>query len=187
MPPAGVPTSGKAIASLICGIFTLFFPASIAAIILGHLSLSAIRKSAGRLGGRGVAIAGLVLGYAGITLIPLILIIAAIAIPICCARRSRRTKPQLWARCALLTLLRSLTAPNLKMDFLPAWQCWEACLEHKRIVTTQAFSIGSSHTAGNTDMSSPTPRSIRIAPPSRSFLRKRLPKDARQVALPATR
>ena len=81
MAAVDVPTSGKAIASLICGIFTLFLPASIAAIILGHLSLSEIRKSAGRLGGRGVAIAGLVLGYAGIALIPFILIIAAIAIP----------------------------------------------------------------------------------------------------------
>ncbi len=81
MPTADVPTSGKAIASLICGIFTLFLPSSIAAIILGHLSLSDIRKSAGRLGGRGVAIAGLVLGYAGLALIPLILMIAAIAIP----------------------------------------------------------------------------------------------------------
>jgi type IV pilus assembly protein PilA len=81
MPPMGVPTSGKAIASLICGIFTLFLPASIAAIVLGHLSLSDIRKSAGRLGGRGIAIAGLVLGYAGIALIPPILMIAAIAIP----------------------------------------------------------------------------------------------------------
>jgi type IV pilus assembly protein PilA len=81
MPSAGAPTSGKAIASLICGIFTLFFPASIAAIILGHLSLSDIRKSAGRLGGRGLAIAGLVLGYAGLLIIPFILIIAAIAIP----------------------------------------------------------------------------------------------------------
>ncbi|MGA7853010.1 MAG: DUF4190 domain-containing protein [Candidatus Acidiferrales bacterium] len=80
-PPADVPTSGKAIASLICGIFTMFFPVGIAAIILGHLSLSDIRKSAGRLGGRGIAIAGLVLGYAGIALIALILLIAAFAIP----------------------------------------------------------------------------------------------------------
>jgi type IV pilus assembly protein PilA len=79
--PTHVPTSGKAIASLICGIFTMFFPVGIAAIILGHLSLSDIRKSAGRLGGRGIAIAGLVLGYAGIALIALILIIAAFAIP----------------------------------------------------------------------------------------------------------
>ena len=81
-PVAGdAPTSGKAIASLICGIFTFFFPAAIAAIILGHLSLSEIRKSAGRIGGQGIAITGLVLGYLGIVIIPIILIVAAIAIP----------------------------------------------------------------------------------------------------------
>jgi type IV pilus assembly protein PilA len=75
------PTSGKAIASLVCGIFTFFLPASIAAIILGHISLSEIRKSAGRIGGQGIAITGLVLGYLGIVIIPFILIVAAIAIP----------------------------------------------------------------------------------------------------------
>jgi type IV pilus assembly protein PilA len=45
------------------------------------LSLSEIRKSAGRIKGDGVAIAGLVLGYVGVGAIPGILIIAAIAIP----------------------------------------------------------------------------------------------------------
>jgi type IV pilus assembly protein PilA len=75
------PTSGKAIASLVCGIFTIFLPASIAAIILGHMSLSEIRKSAGRIGGQGIAMTGLVLGYLGIAVIPFILIVAAIAIP----------------------------------------------------------------------------------------------------------
>jgi type IV pilus assembly protein PilA len=75
------PINGKAIASLVCGIFTFFLPASIAAIILGHLSLSEIRKSAGRIGGQGIAITGLVLGYLGLVIIPFILIIAAIAIP----------------------------------------------------------------------------------------------------------
>jgi type IV pilus assembly protein PilA len=74
------PTSGKAIASLACGIFTFFLPAAIAAIILGHISLSEIRNSAGRIGGRGIAITGLVLGYLGLTIIP-IMIVAAIAIP----------------------------------------------------------------------------------------------------------
>lgn len=73
-------TSGKAIVSLICGLFFLFFPASLVAVIFGHLSLSEIRQSAGRLKGDGLAIAGLVLGYAGLALVP-ILIIAAIAIP----------------------------------------------------------------------------------------------------------
>lgn len=80
-PAPEVPTSGKAIASLVCGIFTFFLPASIAAIVLGHLSLSDIRKSAGGLGGKGAAVVGLVLGYAGIAVIPLVLILAAIAIP----------------------------------------------------------------------------------------------------------
>ena len=73
-------TSGLAIASLVLGIF-LFFPLSIPAIVLGHIALSQIKKSAGMIGGRGLAIAGLVLGYLGIALIPFLLIIAAIAIP----------------------------------------------------------------------------------------------------------
>jgi type IV pilus assembly protein PilA len=77
---AGGETSGKAIGSLVCGILFFFPPSAVLAIIMGHLSLSEIRRSAGRLGGKGMAIAGLVLGYAGLAWVP-ILIIAAIAIP----------------------------------------------------------------------------------------------------------
>jgi type IV pilus assembly protein PilA len=73
--------SGKATASLVCGILFFFWPAAVAAVILGHLALSEIKKSAGRLAGHGMAIAGLVLGYIGLAFIPFILIIAAIAIP----------------------------------------------------------------------------------------------------------
>jgi len=74
--------SGKATASLVCGIIFFMWPlTAIAAVILGHLALSDIKKSAGRLAGQGMAIAGLVLGYIGIAAIPFILIIAAIAIP----------------------------------------------------------------------------------------------------------
>jgi type IV pilus assembly protein PilA len=81
-PFAGEPhTSGKAIASLVCGIFTFALPASIAAIILGHMAHSEIRKSAGRIGGLGIATTGLVLGYIGIAVIPFVMIVAAIAIP----------------------------------------------------------------------------------------------------------
>jgi len=86
-PGAGAPpvrvepaeTSGKAIASLICGLFFFLPPLSIAAVILGHVSLSEIHKSTGRLKGDGLATAGLVLGYIGAG--PMLLIIAAIAIP----------------------------------------------------------------------------------------------------------
>lgn len=75
-------SSGKALGSLITGVFGLpFFPFAIVAIVLGHISRSEIRKSNGRLQGEGMALAGLILGYAGIAFIPIILIIAAIAIP----------------------------------------------------------------------------------------------------------
>ncbi len=77
-------TSGQAIASLICGAIGLMilpFIASVPAVILGHLSLSNIKKSAGGLKGQGLAIAGLVMGYLGVVALPFILIIAAIAIP----------------------------------------------------------------------------------------------------------
>jgi type IV pilus assembly protein PilA len=79
---AGMPpeTSWKAIVSFVSGLCFLFFPASILAVIFGHLSLSEIGESAGRLKGRGMAIAGLILGYLGVAFIP-ILIIAAIGIP----------------------------------------------------------------------------------------------------------
>src|SRR5262245_45280933 len=43
-------------------------PASIAAIVLGHLALVDIKRAAGRITGKGMAIAGLVLGYTGIGL-----------------------------------------------------------------------------------------------------------------------
>jgi len=69
-------TSGKAIASLVLGFMFILFPAAILAVVFGHLSRSEIRRSAGRLKGKGLALAGLILGYFGIALI-----IAAIAIP----------------------------------------------------------------------------------------------------------
>jgi type IV pilus assembly protein PilA len=74
--------SGKATASLVCGLVFFFWPlTALAAVILGHLALSDIKKSAGRLAGQGMAVAGLVLGYVELALLPFILIIAAIAIP----------------------------------------------------------------------------------------------------------
>ena len=62
-------TSAKAIFSLISGLLFIILPFSLAAIIFGHLSLSEIRNSGGRLTGKGLAIAGLVLGYLGVVAI----------------------------------------------------------------------------------------------------------------------
>jgi type IV pilus assembly protein PilA len=81
-PPLGIAeTSGKAIVSLICGLLFFIPLLFIAAIVLGHLALSEIRKSAGRLKGEGIAVAGMVLGYMWIAGIPIVLILSAIAIP----------------------------------------------------------------------------------------------------------
>jgi len=82
MSPQSAQTSGMAIASMICGVLgLLLWLPCIPAIILGHLGLSAIKKSAGALKGGGMAVAGLVMGYLMIAAIPLIAILAALAIP----------------------------------------------------------------------------------------------------------
>jgi type IV pilus assembly protein PilA len=85
-------TSGKAIAALILGaanalFLFFFFPLAILAIVFGHISRAEIRKSAGRLKGSGMALAGLILGYASLSIFPII-IIAAIAIPNLVSARS---------------------------------------------------------------------------------------------------
>jgi Domain of unknown function (DUF4190)/GYF domain 2 len=75
-------TSGLAIGSLVCGILAVFSAGltGLPAVIMGHMSLSRIKSSAGALGGKGMAIAGLVMGYFGFLLIT-IAILAALAIP----------------------------------------------------------------------------------------------------------
>jgi hypothetical protein len=82
--PAAPPqTDGKAVASLVLGIVSIFLClgilSGIPAVILGHISLSNIRKSMGRVQGSGMATAGLVMGYIGIAFG--LLIVPAIMIP----------------------------------------------------------------------------------------------------------
>jgi len=57
-------TSGLAIASMVLGIVWLGWLGSLLAVIFGHIALSQTKD--GRAGGRGMAIAGLVLGYVGV-------------------------------------------------------------------------------------------------------------------------
>lgn len=72
--PAPRPTSGLAITSLICGIAGVVLVwaiipvlASIAAVITGHMALGQTRRDPA-VGGRGMAITGLILGYATIAI-----------------------------------------------------------------------------------------------------------------------
>lgn len=63
-PYAPTPTDGKAIASLVLSLAWMCGPGSIAAVVLGHLSRSEAKKQ--NRPPSGLALAGLILGYAGI-------------------------------------------------------------------------------------------------------------------------
>lgn len=81
-PPSRPASSGLAVASLICGIlapFTLLITA-IPAVITGHMARSKVRSSGGTISGGGKALAGLILGYGSLLLIPSFVIIASINI-----------------------------------------------------------------------------------------------------------
>lgn len=62
------PTSGLAVASLICGILSLVTCPllGIPAVICGHMGLDQIAKASQPIPGRGLAIAGLSTGYLGV-------------------------------------------------------------------------------------------------------------------------
>lgn len=67
--PVARPTSGLAITSLVCAIVSvvfswLIFPvlAAVAAVITGHMALKQTRANSA-IGGRGIAFAGLIIGY----------------------------------------------------------------------------------------------------------------------------
>jgi hypothetical protein len=68
VPAAGGPstTSAKAIASLVLSVLWLCGFGSLIAVILGHLARGDIKRSQGRVGGKGLATAGLVIGYLGL-------------------------------------------------------------------------------------------------------------------------
>ena len=73
--PASPPNSTAAIVSLVCGILcwlpVLPVIGAIVAVIAGHMARNQIRASEGRVGGAGMAKAGLILGYAHLALLGL--------------------------------------------------------------------------------------------------------------------
>lgn len=73
--PPSRPTNGLAIASMVVAILWIYWIGSILGVIFGHVALRQIRRSGE--GGRGMAIAGLVIGYVGIVFG--VVVIAAIA------------------------------------------------------------------------------------------------------------
>jgi hypothetical protein len=70
-------TNGMAIAALVCGLLGIF----VLAMIFGYIGRRQIDDSGGRMSGRGMAVAGIVLGWIGLVLFVLwiVLIIVVLA------------------------------------------------------------------------------------------------------------
>lgn len=71
-------TSGFAIASLVLGIVWAFWIGSILALIFGYIALRQIKRAGGQLTGRGMALAGVVLGWIGIGFLVLIIALGVV-------------------------------------------------------------------------------------------------------------
>jgi hypothetical protein len=69
-------TNGLAVASLVAGLVWMWWLGSVCAVIFGHISLKQINESGGRQSGRGMAIAGLVLGYLGVATLVIVGLVA---------------------------------------------------------------------------------------------------------------
>ena len=68
-PTVPTKTSGLAVASLVLGILGLCSIGAIMAVVFGHVAINEIKRSNGSLTGRGMAIAGLILGYFWLALV----------------------------------------------------------------------------------------------------------------------
>jgi hypothetical protein len=81
-PGASVPylrTSGLAIASMVLGILWIYWIGSIVALILGYLALREIRQSPHAFQGKGMATAGIILGWVGVATLLLAIVIGLYA------------------------------------------------------------------------------------------------------------
>jgi hypothetical protein len=67
--------NGFAIASMVLGIVWIYWIGSVLAIVFGHIALRQIRGSRGAERGEGMAKAGIILGYVGVGIVALLLLV----------------------------------------------------------------------------------------------------------------
>lgn len=73
-------TNGFGVASLVLGILWIFWLGSALALVFGYIALGQIKKSGNRQGGKGLAIAGIVLGWIGVAVLLLTLVFGDVTI-----------------------------------------------------------------------------------------------------------
>ena len=71
-------TNAMAVASLVLGIVWLFWVGSIRAVVFGYVGKGQIDRSGGTQSGRGMAIAGITLGWVGVGFLVLTIVLAII-------------------------------------------------------------------------------------------------------------
>jgi Domain of unknown function (DUF4190) len=72
-------TNGLAIASMVLGIVWIYWIGSILALVFGYIAKKQISQSNGREGGAGMATAGIVLGWIGVGVVALIIVVAILS------------------------------------------------------------------------------------------------------------
>jgi hypothetical protein len=70
-------TNGLAVAGMVLGILWLYWVGSVLAVIFGHVAKNQIDNSGGVQGGRGMAIAAIALGWTGVGILLLFLVLGA--------------------------------------------------------------------------------------------------------------
>lgn len=73
-------TNGLAIASLVLGIVWLMGLGSILALVFGYIGKAQIDASAGSQTGRGLAVAGIVLGWVGVAVLLLMILLMVLGV-----------------------------------------------------------------------------------------------------------
>ena len=71
--------NGMAVASMVLGILWIYWVGSILALVFGYIARKQIDKSSGTQSGRGMAIAGIVLGWVGIGTLAFFVVVAIIS------------------------------------------------------------------------------------------------------------
>jgi hypothetical protein len=69
--------NGLAIASIVVGVFWMWWLGSLAAVIMGHVALRQIARSGGAQTGRAAALSGLAIGYFGLTVLLAVILFSA--------------------------------------------------------------------------------------------------------------
>ncbi len=71
-------TNGFAIASLVLGILWLYWVGSVLALVFGYVALGSIKRSGDTEKGKGLAIAGVVLGWIGVATLLIVIFFAVV-------------------------------------------------------------------------------------------------------------